>query len=75
MSRGASFGLTPPSAIPGEVLEELVALLVGDIGEQRGADPVPCLPLRIARNLIAAQTHEVRVRNRERLAEPMKDVW
>ena len=55
--------------MPGEVLDQLVSLIVREIGEERRSHRVRRTRLRLARHAIAAQSHQIRVRNRKSLAE------
>jgi len=62
----AAVGTTPPSpagAMPGEVLEKLVPLVGGEIGEERRTDCAGDVLVGFARHAIAAQAHGLGVRH------------
>ena len=56
-------------AIPGEVLHELVPLVIGEIDEQGRADRIGARSLGLGRNAIAAESHQGGVRHLECLAQ------
>ena len=64
----------PSGAMPGEVLEQLVSLIICEIGEERRSDRAGGIRTGLARYAIAAQAHQLGVRHRERLAQLVKDV-
>jgi hypothetical protein len=63
-------------AVPGKVLEQLVSLVVGEMGEERLTDGVRGggLSVGLARYSIAAQAHEFYIRHCEGLAQLVEDM-
>src|SRR6185503_16621480 len=56
------------SAIPGEVLQQLISLVVGEIGEKGGPNRLPDVASRLVGQAVAAQAHQLGVGNGQGLA-------
>ena len=68
---------TPRSAsgaVPGEILEQLVLLIVGQVGEERGTHGARRAMAAVTGHAVSTESHELIVRNRQRLAELVQDV-
>ena len=60
--------------MPGEVLDQLVSLIVREIGKESRGQRGLGSGIRFAGDAVARETHQLGVRHGQRFAEPVEDL-